>query len=111
VVASARRVLAEARLAALELVAAGAKRPAPGALPLHDPDAGALDAGWAEASATDRAIVGRLAAILTGAGPGDTTTEDLLLEREIDGALELLPRPANQDRVRHLLATNRPLAN
>lgn len=110
VVASARRVLAEAKAVALELLDA----PAPttsGPLPLHDPADGDLAAGWADASETDRVIVTGLAAILTGAGPGETTTEAELLDREIDAALDLLPRPANQARVRHLLATNRPLAN
>ncbi|MCA0294688.1 MAG: enoyl-CoA hydratase/isomerase family protein [Actinobacteria bacterium] len=111
VVASARRVLAEAKAVALELAASGEKAPAPGPLPLHDPASGALDAGWADASETDRAIVGGLAAMLTGGAAGETTTEDDLLAREIDVALDLLPRPANTERVRHLLATNRPLAN
>ena len=110
VVASARRVLAEAKAVALELIAAA---PPVGTveLPLHDPAAGALDAGWVGASETDRVIVGRLAAVLTGTGPGETITEPELLAREIDAALDLLPRPDNQARVRHLLATNRPLEN
>lgn len=110
VVASARRVLAEAKTAALELLA----EPQParsGPLLLHDPAQGALDAGWAGASETDRAIVAQLAALLTGAGAGETATEQELLDGEIQAALDLLPRPANQERVRHLLATNRPLAN
>lgn len=111
VVASARRVLAEAKAAALELLEAGTVKTRPGPLPLHDPTTGVLQAGWAGASETDRAIVTRLAAILTGTGPGETATEDELLAREIDAAVELLWRPANQARVRHLLATNRPLAN
>ena len=111
VVASARRVLAEAKAAALELLAAGATHPEPATLPLHDPNAGALDAAWSDASETDRGIVARLAAVLTGTRQGETATEAELLDREIDAALDLLPRPANQARVRHLLATNRPLAN
>ena len=110
VVASARRVLAEAKAVALELAESGAAPTASGPLPLHDPAAGALDAGWAAASETDRVIVGCLAALLTGA-PGRTVTEDDLLDAEIDAAVDLLPRPANQARVRHLLATNRPLLN
>lgn len=111
VVASARRVLAEAKAVALELLAAGTTSPEPVPLPLHDPTVGALDAAWAEASETDRRIVARLAAVLTGARPGETATEADILEREIDAALDLLPQPSSQARVRHLLATNRPLAN
>ena len=111
VVASARRVLAEAKAVALELAAAGVKAPPVGRLPLHDPAAGALDAGWAEASETDRVIVARLAALLTGAGAGATASEEELLDGEIAAAVDLLARPANQARVRHLLATNKPLAN
>ncbi|MGB7961714.1 MAG: 3-hydroxyacyl-CoA dehydrogenase NAD-binding domain-containing protein [Propionicimonas sp.] len=110
VVASPRRVLAEAKAAALELLAAGATTK-PGPLPLHDPTTGALQAGWNAASETDRVIVSRLAAMLTGSGPGETATEDELLARELDAAVDLLSRPANQARVRHLFATNRPLAN
>ncbi len=110
VVASARRVLAEAKAVALELLEAPASAPS-GLLPLHDPAAGPLDAGWAAASGTDRAIVGRLAALLTGDGPGATASEEEVLDGEIDAAVDLLGRPANADRVRHLLATNRPLAN
>ncbi len=111
VVASARRVLAEAKAAALELLAAGAVPPEPGTLPLRDPAKGALDAAWADASETDRRIVARLAALLTGTRRGETATESELLDREIDAALDLLPQPSSQARVRHLLATNRPLAN
>ena len=110
VVASARRVLAEAKAVARELLSATPPVVA-SPLPLHDPATGALDAGWAGASETDRVILGGLAAILTGTGPGETITEAELLAGEIDAALDLLPRPANQARVRHLLATNRPLAN
>ncbi|HEX5335601.1 MAG TPA: 3-hydroxyacyl-CoA dehydrogenase NAD-binding domain-containing protein [Propionicimonas sp.] len=111
VVASARRVLAEAKASALELLAAGAAHPEPVQLPLHDPTGGALDAAWSDASETDRRIVARLAAVLTGAGGAGTVTEAELLDREIDAALDLLPLPSSQARVRHLLATNRPLAN
>lgn len=111
VVASARRVLAEAKAAALELLAAGTATTVRAPLPLHDPTAGVLDAGWAGASETDRGIVAELAAMLTGSGPGETVSEEELLAREIAAAVALLSRPANQARVRHLLATNRPLAN
>ncbi len=111
VVASARRVLAEAKAVAVDLAATGWKAPRAARLPLHDPAAGALDAGWAAASETDRAIVARLAALLTGPGAGATASEEELLDGEIDAAADLLARPANQARVRHLLATNRPLAN
>lgn len=111
IVASARRVLAEAKSVALELLDAAPPDVVTPALPLHDPADGPLDAAWAEASETDRAIVGRLAAILTGAGPGATASEEDLLDAEIDAAVDLLARPANAERVRHLLATNRPLAN
>ena len=111
VVASARRVLAEAKASALELLAAGAASPEHVPLPLHDPSAGDLDAAWAAASETDRRIVARLAAVLTGTRAGETATEAELLDREIDAALDLLPQQSSQARVRHLLATNRPLAN
>ncbi len=111
VVASARRVLAEAKAAALELLASGATAPEPTTVPLRDPGDGALDAAWGEHSDTDRRIVARLAAVLTGARPGETATEAELLDREIDAALDLLPQPSSQARVRHLLATNRPLDN
>jgi len=111
VVASARRVLAEAKAAALERLASGASHPEPVPLPLHDPDDEPLDAAWVDASETDRGIVARLAAVLTGPRPGAVATEAELLDREIDAALDLLPQASNQARVRHLLATNRPLAN
>ncbi|MFP5417034.1 MAG: 3-hydroxyacyl-CoA dehydrogenase/enoyl-CoA hydratase family protein [Actinomycetes bacterium] len=110
VVASARRVLAEAKAVALALVG-GPSPQASAPLPLHDPAAGPLDAKWAQASATDRAIVGHLAAMLTGRAAGDTVTQEEMLDREIAAAVDLLVRPLNQERVRHLLATNRPLAN
>ena len=64
-----------------------------------------------EASETDQAIVGRLAAILTGSEPGAMASEGEILAGEIDAAIDLLMRPANAERVRHLLATNRPLKN
>jgi 3-hydroxyacyl-CoA dehydrogenase len=111
VVASARRVLAEAKAVALELLASGARERTPALLRLHDPAQGPLDSAWADASPTDRAIVARLAALLTGSAAGRTATEADLLAGEIDAAVDLLSRPANQARVRHLLATNRPLAN
>nr|NLI50996.1 hypothetical protein [Propionibacterium sp.] len=38
-------------------------------------------------------------------------SEEELLAGELDAAVDLLARPANQDRVGHLLTTNRPLAN
>ena len=111
VVASGRRVLAEAKAVGLALLAEGWTPPARAPLPLHDPSDAPLDAGWAEASETDRAIVGRLAAILTGDRAGATASEEKILDGEIDAAVDLLARPANADRVRHLLATNRPLRN
>ena len=82
-----------------------------GPFALHDPAGGVLHAAWAEASPTDRAIVARIAAILTGDGPGVTASEEELLAAEVEAAVDLLSRPANAARVRHLLATNRPLAN
>jgi 3-hydroxyacyl-CoA dehydrogenase len=104
-------VLAEAKAVALELLASGARERTPALLRLHDPAQGPLDSAWADASPTDRAIVARLAALLTGSAAGRTATEADLLAGEIDAAVDLLSRPANQARVRHLLATNRPLAN
>ena len=49
----------------------------------------------------------RIADILTG----QPTSEDELLPLEVDAAVDLLQRPSNQDRVRHLLETNKPLKN
>ena len=111
VVASARRVLAEAKAVALGLVDSPATPLPAGPFALHDPAGGVLHADWAEASPTDRAIVARIAAILTGDGPGVTASEEELLAAEVEAAVDLLSRPANAARVRHLLATNRPLAN
>ena len=111
VVASVHRVLAEAKAVALELLERGWTPPAPVELPLHSPDAEPLDAGWADASETDRAIVARIAGILTGGRPGATASEEDLLPLEVDAAVDLLQRPLNQERVWHLLRTNRPLAN
>lgn len=111
VVASARRVLAEAKAVALDLLEAG-WTPSPAVtLPLHDPTAEPLDKGWAEASETDRVIVAHIAGVLTGDHAGATATEDDLLPREVDAAVDLLGMPNNQARVRHLLATNKPLRN
>ena len=111
VVASARRVLAEAKAAALALVEGGWTPPALVDLPLHSPEAEPLDAGWAEASETDRAIVARIAGVLTGDRPGATASEEELLPREVDAAVDLLQLPKNQERVWHLLKTNKPLGN
>ncbi|MBB1502908.1 hypothetical protein H5397_16020 [Propioniciclava sp. MC1683] len=111
VVASARRVLAEAKAAALALVEGGWTPPALVDLPLHSPEAEPLDAGWDEASETDRAIVARIAGVLTGDRPGATASEEELLPREVDAAVDLLQLPKNQERVWHLLKTNKPLGN
>jgi len=105
------RVLAEAKAVALELLERGWTPPAPVELPLHSPDAEPLDAGWADASETDRAIVARIAGILTGGRPGATASEEDLLPLEVDAAVDLLQRPLNQERVWHLLRTNKALAN
>ena len=43
-----------------------------------------------EASETDQAIVGRLAAILTGSEPGAMASEEEILAGEIDAAVDLL---------------------
>lgn len=110
VVASARRVLAEAKAVAVDLVESGWTPSPIAVLPLAEPGAG-LDAGWAQASATDRAIVARIAGILTGDEAGATASEDELLPLEVDAAVDLLGMPENQERVRHLLATNKPLQN
>ena len=107
IVMNAARVLERAKAAALELV--GVDRvPEPATFELHDPRLEPLDASWSSASETDRRIVGALAAMLTGDSP---VTEAELLSREIEVALELVVLPANQDRMRHMLATNKPLEN
>ncbi len=107
IVMNGARVLERAKAAALELVGRP-RRPEPEVFALHSPRLEPLDASWSDASATDRRIVGALASMLTGDEP---VTEAELLRREIDVALELVVLPANQDRMRHMLATNRPLEN
>ncbi len=107
IVMNAHRVLERAKAAALELVGQQ-RRPEPDEFGLHDPRTEPLDASWAHASETDRRIVGALAGMLTGA---EKVTETELLRREVEVALELVVLPANQDRMRHMLATNKPLEN
>ncbi len=107
IVMNAARVLERAKASALELVGRP-RRPEPERFPLHSPRLEPLDASWSDASPTDRRIVGALAAMLTGDEP---VTEAELLRREIEVALELVVLPANQDRMRHMLATNKPLEN
>lgn len=107
IVMNAARVLERAKAAALELVGV-ARTEEPEAFALHDPGVEPLDASWSDASPTDRRIVGALAAMLTGDTP---VSEAELLRREIEVALELVVLPANQDRMRHMLATNKPLEN
>lgn len=107
IVMNGSRVLERAKAAALEMV--GRERKAePETFGLHDPSAEPLDAGWAEASETDRRIVGDLAAMLTGT---EQLTEAELLNREADVALGLVVLPANQERMLHMLKTNKPLEN
>ncbi len=105
---SSRLVLARAIDVAREL-AGGYQAPPESPMPLHT--GAPLDADWATASATDRVIVAALAGMLTAAVPGETVDQDELMRREIEVALDLVVRPANQDRVRHMIATNKPLAN
>ena len=107
IVMNANRVLERAKAAALRLVGRP-RRPEPSEYALHDPRLEPLDAGWSDASETDRRIVHALAGMLTGA---EKVTEVELLRREIEVALELVVLPANQDRMRHMLATNKPLDN
>ena len=107
IVMNAHRVLERAKAAALHLVGQP-RRAEPDEFALHDPQVEPLDAGWSGASETDRRIVGALAAMLTG---DEKVTETELLQREIEVALELVVQPANQDRMRHMLATNKPLEN
>ncbi|MFT3859949.1 3-hydroxyacyl-CoA dehydrogenase/enoyl-CoA hydratase family protein [Micropruina sp.] len=107
IVLNGARVLERAKAAALELVGVE-RRPEPVSYALHSPSLEPLDAPWASASATDRRIVAALAAMLTGDEP---VTEAELLRRELDVALELVVLPANQARMRHMLATNSPLQN
>ncbi len=107
IVLNAYRVLERAKAAALELVGAE-RRPEPASYPLHSPLLEPLDASWTDASETDRTIVGALAAMLTDAEP---VTEEELLRRELQVALRLVVLPANQERMRHMLATNKPLDN
>ncbi|MFT3971544.1 MAG: 3-hydroxyacyl-CoA dehydrogenase NAD-binding domain-containing protein [Micropruina sp.] len=107
IVMNGARVLERAKASALELVGRP-RRPEPETFALHSPRLEPLDASWSDASPTDRRIVGALAAMLTGDEP---VTETELLRREIDVALELVVLPPNQDRMRHMLATNKPLEN
>lgn len=110
IVMSARRVLGIAIETARGLIE-GYAPPDERPMPLHDAADGPLDADWAEASETDRAIVGALAGMLTASTPGETVDQDEMMRRELEVALGLVVRPANQDRVRHMIATNRPLEN
>ena len=107
IVMNASRVLERAKAAALERVGR-TRRPEPERYALHDPRMEPLDAAWSDASGTDRRIVGALARMLTGTEP---VSEAELLSRELEVALELVVLPANQDRMRHMLATNKPLEN
>ncbi|MFT4215901.1 MAG: 3-hydroxyacyl-CoA dehydrogenase NAD-binding domain-containing protein [Micropruina sp.] len=107
IVMNGARVLERAKASALELVGRP-QRPEPKTYALHSPRLEPLDASWSDASPTDRRIVGALAAMLTGDEP---VTEAELLRREIEVALELVVLPPNQARMRHMLATNRPLEN
>ncbi len=107
IVMNGARVLERAKAAALGLVGRP-RRPEPERFALHSPRLEPLDAPWSDASPTDQRIVGALAAMLTGDEP---VTEAELLRREIEVALELVVLPANQDRMRHMLATNKPLDN
>ncbi len=107
IVMGSRRVLGRAVDAARAL-AEGYQPAGEEPLPLHDPAAAPLDEGWAEASETDRAIVGALAGMLTGP---EQVSQNEMMRREIEVALDLVVRPLNQDRVRHMIATNKPLAN
>ncbi len=44
-------------------------------------------------------------------GPGPRLPRTKLLPREVDAAIDLLALPNNHARVRHFLATNKPLRN
>ena len=61
----------------------------------------------------DQVLAEALAAVLTGDGadPVVPVTEDRLLELERTAALALAAKPESIARMRHLLATGKPLRN
>ncbi|OAT80757.1 3-hydroxyacyl-CoA dehydrogenase/enoyl-CoA hydratase family protein [Desulfotomaculum copahuensis] len=61
----------------------------------------------------DAKIAGKIAHVLTGGGvtPGTMLGEQDLLDLEREAFLSLLGEPKTQDRIRHMLATNKPLRN
>ncbi|MGB9825399.1 MAG: enoyl-CoA hydratase-related protein, partial [Desulfofundulus sp.] len=61
----------------------------------------------------DARIAKKIAYVLTGGGvtPGTTITEQDLLDLEREAFLSLLGEPKTIERIRHMLATNKPLRN
>jgi 3-hydroxyacyl-CoA dehydrogenase len=61
----------------------------------------------------DGHIAGKLAYVLTGGDvePNTLVTEEYLLELERDAFVSLCGEKKTQDRMKHLLQTNRPLRN
>ncbi|MFZ1410882.1 MAG: 3-hydroxyacyl-CoA dehydrogenase/enoyl-CoA hydratase family protein [Micropruina sp.] len=110
IVMNSRRVLPLAASTARDMIE-GYQPPTEAPLTLHDPATGALDEGWREASPTDRTIVAALAAMLTATRPGETVSQDELMRREVETALSLVVQQPHQERMRHMIATNKPLAN
>jgi 3-hydroxyacyl-CoA dehydrogenase len=113
------RLLADAKAKALSL-ADGHQPPKPPVF--HLPGSSALAAlqlvaesfvrlGKATAHDLDVAMV--IAAVLTGGGTDITkpVTEDELAELEREGVLRLARSPATQARIRHMIATRKPLRN
>lgn len=69
---------------------------------------------WGNQISDHDAKIGRkIAYVLTGGGvtPGTPVTEQDLLDLEREAFLSLLGEPKTMERIRHMLATNKPLRN
>jgi 3-hydroxyacyl-CoA dehydrogenase len=117
---NADRLLADAKALALKL-AEDYQRPEPRLLALPGPSgAAALRAGLhgavlaGRATPHDRVVGEALIDVLTGgagADPSRPSPEDDALGLEREAFLRLYATPATQERVRHMLATRKPLRN
>jgi 3-hydroxyacyl-CoA dehydrogenase len=117
---NADRLLADAKALALRL-ADGYQPPEPRLLVMSGPSgAAALKSGLhghelaGRATAHDRVVCEALIGVLTGGASADPTRpipEDVAFGLEQEAFLRLYATPATQDRVRHMLATRKPLRN
>ena len=117
---NADRLLADAKALALRL-AEGYQPPEPRLLTLSGPSgAAALRSGLhgaeiaGRATPHDRVVGEALVEVLTGGPAADPTRpspEDVAFALEQEAFLRLYATPATQERVRHMLATRKPLRN